>query len=133
MILSAQVLNLCEELKILTCYFSGIKYLRPETMKMIWEPVVLAWPLYSHDLWNGTTYYCRAWVQLILDNEIVCEGECRTTPIKQYYYHMGEQDGLQTILVILPEQDMAVTVLANSNPVKEIMETALYIAKMFVQ
>ena len=92
---------------------------------------MLAWPQYSHVLWNGTTYYCHAWIHMILDKEIVCDGKCRTSPIKQFYYHMGEQDGLQTILAIFPEQNLVVTVLANSNPIKQIMETAIYIAKMF--
>lgn len=117
------------------------------TVKKLWEPVADE-PQDCDHCYNASTKYgnnrlsqcsydrnssALGWGVWIPDEPYQCSDSdsCEMPAITRIYYHSGGLSGVTTMLFVVPEQDLVITALANTNPFPKILDLVLFLTKLF--
>ncbi|CAG2107640.1 unnamed protein product, partial [Medioppia subpectinata] len=102
--------------------------LKSETVKQIWKPIIEKY----HDQF-GSHKNAHGWAVTELLRPIVCTNKCQMpSTIRRVVWKTGGLTGLTTIIMILPDQDLIVTILSNNSSFDDIFESALRVVKEFM-
>ena len=99
-------------------------YLKTETVKLLWKPVV--------EVLNNT-YYGMGWgITHLKNNTSNCISNCyKESPIIHYVWHSGGLFGMTSLLQIFPEQEIVVSVLTNKGNLSGLNDLAIKLANTF--
>lgn len=102
-------------------------YLKTETVKLLWKPVV------EVEYFNNTYYGLGWFITQLKNNTSYCISTCyKESPITHYVWHSGGQPGLASLLAIFPEQEIVVSLLTNKGYVKGLNDLAIKLANTFI-
>ncbi|KAG4073161.1 hypothetical protein HA402_002550 [Bradysia odoriphaga] len=101
-------------------------FLTKATVDRLWDKVV---PIGATDLLN--TFYGMGW-QLLERKSTNCS-DCETVPFSYAVGHSGGSSGAIAYLVIVPEEDMVVSLLTNVSPVPPLLQVGIDIMSTFIE